>query len=184
MSRAITVVAGVQRLRGVYASVPQVYDASIVIGESGISTGTPITLPDGQAYQSLDLELMLNGASLTPNIDWSMVGTAPRTEVSITFDLVQSDQLRFRIDTPAEQAAFVYDQSILITAGGLPASTPITLPSSRTYEGKELEIVLNGQDMEYNVDFVWIGSGDTKTQIAFLYDLYENDRVRFRIQPT
>lgn len=183
MSRAITIVAGIQRLRGVYASIPQVYDASIVVGESGISTGTPIALPDNQTYQQLDLELMLNGSSLTPGIDWNTVGTAPRTSVAITFDLVYGDQLRFRIDTPADQAVFVYDQSILISAGGITAGTGITLPSSRTYEGKELEIILNGQDMEYNVDFVWVGSGDNKTQISFLYDLVENDRVRFRIQP-
>ena len=182
MSRAITIVSGIPRLRGVYASTPQVYDTSIVVGGGGITAGTPIELPNNQTYTDLDLQVFLNGSAMTPVVDWGTVGGTPRSSIAMTFDLVEGDQLRYRIDVPTELAGFCYDQSVVIS-GTLTTGTPITLPSSAIYYGKELIVILNGQDVEVNTDYSWVGSGEVKTQISFLYDLYDGDRVRFRIQP-
>jgi len=100
MSKGIQVVNGIPRLREIYASVPPAYDENIVVSAGGISTGTPITLPNSQTYDYLDLQIILNGQSLTPQVDWNTYGSGLKTQVTMTFDLVEGDQLRFRINVP------------------------------------------------------------------------------------
>ena len=75
-----------------------IYDETTVVGAGGISTGTSITLPGGGDYVGDDLEVFLNGEFMDQGIDWSTVGAAPRTQIQMTFDLVEGDRLRFRKD--------------------------------------------------------------------------------------
>lgn len=75
-----------------------IYDESTVIGGGGLSSGTPLTLPAAQTYTSLELEVYLNGQRLEDVVDYNFVASPPRTQVTFTFDLVQNDLVRFRID--------------------------------------------------------------------------------------
>jgi hypothetical protein len=65
---------------------------------STITTGTPITLPASGTYNSAELEVRLNGVKLEPVYDYNYVSTPPRTQVTMTFDLVNGDELTFRVD--------------------------------------------------------------------------------------
>lgn len=64
---------------------------------STISSGTAVTIPNSMAYDSTDLEVFLNNARCTHLFDFNYVGaSAPRTQVSFTFDLKAGDVLFFR----------------------------------------------------------------------------------------
>jgi hypothetical protein len=85
--------------------------------------------------------------------------------------------------------ATVYDQSWLLVVsapaageivGPITSGTPISLPGSQTYTGSELKVFLNGNSLEYVVDFSYVGSG-ARTQISVTFDLVVGDRLRFRI---
>ena len=75
----------------------------------------------------------------------------------------------------------IYDQTLVVGVGGIANGTAISLPSSQTYTGLELQVILNGTGQEYSTDYVYVGSG-TKTQISMNIDLVQGDRLRFRIQ--
>lgn len=72
-----------------------------------------------------------------------------------------------------------YDESMTLVAP-ITAGTPITLPGGESFEGEELYIVLNGQSVEFNQDYIYVGAGPTYTQISFLFDLIVGDILRFR----
>lgn len=57
----------------------------------------------------------------------------------------------------------------------------ITLPNAQTYTGQELEVKLNGQDLETILDYNYVGTGPGKTQISFTFDLKVRDRIELRI---
>lgn len=84
------------------SSSPTIYDQNSTIGGGGLTTGTPLTLPSSQTYDSSELEVYLNNVRLTPVLDYNYVGASPpRTQVSFTFDLLATEVVRFRIDRPA-----------------------------------------------------------------------------------
>lgn len=73
----------------------------------------------------------------------------------------------------------IYDQTF--TAGStITAGTSVTLPSSGTYQGGELEVYFNGQRINVTDDYVYVGSG-SKTQIQMTFDLLAGDKIRFRV---
>jgi hypothetical protein len=183
MSRALVLVDGIPRMRGVYATAPTIYDDSLVVGAGGIETGTPIELPSGQLYQGSELEVYLNGSAMEYGNDYQYVGTGSKSQIEMTFDLTEGDQLRFRIDTPTDDAMFVYDQSVVIGAGGMSNGVALSLPNSRVYSGDELQVYVNGQSMEHLVDYLYVGASEFKSQVSFTFDLAEGERVRFRIEP-
>ncbi len=74
-----------------------IYDAATDIGAT-VTAGTNVSLPSGQTYTSAELEVYLNGIRLEPVVDYNYVGSAPRTQVTFTFDLAAGDRLRFRTD--------------------------------------------------------------------------------------
>lgn len=83
----------------------------------------------------------------------------------------------------------IYDQPLTIVASGaganqmngpVSAGTNITLPSSGTYTGAELEVRLNGMRLEQLYDYNYVGSG-SKTQIQMTFDLVVSDRLDFRV---
>lgn len=92
------------------ASATTIYDKVIEIVASGatgdqlngpITTGTNITLPASQTYTAGELEVRLNGDKLLVTYDYNYVGTAPRTQITMTFDLEVGDYLNLRLDRPA-----------------------------------------------------------------------------------
>lgn len=91
--------------------------------------------------------------------------------------------------TFAESLVTIYDQPLTVVASGAGANqingpvttgTSVTLPSSGSYVGEELEIRLSGQRLEALYDYNYVGSG-TKTQVAFTFDLAVGDRLDFRV---
>lgn len=76
--------------------------------------------------------------------------------------------------------AALYDEEIYYPSG-LAASTPITLPNSKTYNqtSHELQVFLNGVMKFQGTDW----SASTPTQITFPYALPNDSRVVFRIIP-
>lgn len=63
-----------------------------------------------------------------------------------------------------------YSQAYVPGGSGLPANTPITLPSSQTYTGVELKVELNGQGMDPGLDYTYVGAAP-RTQIQFTFAL-------------
>lgn len=59
-----------------------------------VTAGTNITLPSSGSYTDAELKLELNGQLLESTIDYNYVGSAPRTQFQLTFDLVLGDRLK------------------------------------------------------------------------------------------
>jgi len=105
-STVLTLVNGVPRSVSAPVYVP-IYETSLqlVSGSPGagqitgpIVAGTNITLPSGQQYNSTDLTVFLNGDRMEAVYDYNYVGTVPRTQIQMTFNLVVGDLLVFRVD--------------------------------------------------------------------------------------
>jgi len=96
MGRVLKLVNGVPRQVDESAS-PTIYDEVSSINTT-ITTGTSVTLPSSRTYDSQELEVYLGVTRLIPLEDYNYVGSVPRTQVSFTFDLVDGDKIRFRID--------------------------------------------------------------------------------------
>ena len=79
---------------------PSIYDQGVDVA-SPITAGTSVTLPAAQTYDSKELEVYLNGTRLENLLDYTYVGSPPRTQIQFTFDLVIGDHYRFRIDRVA-----------------------------------------------------------------------------------
>jgi hypothetical protein len=83
----------------------------------------------------------------------------------------------------------IYDEYLLVVSGSpsngneitgpILAGTNITLPNSGQYSGDELLVDLNGQTCENGLDFNYVGS-PPRTQIAFTFDLFVDDRLYLR----
>jgi hypothetical protein len=74
----------------------EIYDQTTVIVGT-VTTGTNLTLPSSGTYTNAELKVDLNGILLEPVIDYNYVGSAPRTQIQATFDLIDGDRLRFKI---------------------------------------------------------------------------------------
>lgn len=95
MAKFIRLVNGVPRHQD--ETTVSIYDQIYTVSGT-ITTGTAITLPSSGTYSSSELEVRLNGQRLEPIYDYNYVGSGTRTQISMTFDLVDSDRLRFRVD--------------------------------------------------------------------------------------
>lgn len=78
-------------------------------------------------------------------------------------------------------SASVYDEVVIVGVGGLSSGSSVTLPSSQTYTGTDLKVFLNGQLLEVVEDYNYVGSAP-RTQIQTVFDLNEDERIRFRIE--
>ena len=106
MAKFLRLVNGVPRQFD-EASTISVYDEILTVVadspssnevEGPITTGSNVTLPNSGEYDSIELEVYLNGTRLNDVMDYNYEGSSPRTEVSFTFDLIVGDVLRFRVD--------------------------------------------------------------------------------------
>jgi hypothetical protein len=98
MAKFLQLISGVPRM--VEVTDPVIYDEGVAV-EAPVSAGTNISLPGGQTYTSEELEVYLNGTRLESVLDYTYVGSPPRTQIQFTFDLVDGDYYRFRIDRTA-----------------------------------------------------------------------------------
>jgi hypothetical protein len=81
--------------------------------------------------------------------------------------------------TAEASAVSIYDETYSV-GGTITTGTPITLPSSGTYNSDELEVRLNGQRLESVVDYNYV-STPPRTQVSFTFDLVLGDSVNFRV---
>lgn len=88
------IVNGIPRMQ---TAVPNVMNNQLNIGAT-VTAGTSITIPNSGSYTSDELEIILNGVRLLVTEDYTYVGSPPRTQVQLTFDLVSGDILNFRTD--------------------------------------------------------------------------------------
>lgn len=79
------------------------YQTSLLVVASGattgqingpITSGTAITLPNSQTYNSTELLLKLNGLSLTVGVDYTNTST---TQITFLYNLVVGDLIEFII---------------------------------------------------------------------------------------
>ena len=73
----------------------------------------------------------------------------------------------------------IYDQTYDVVSS-ITTGVSVTLPSSGTYTGEELEIRLNGVRMDSGIDYNFVGS-PPRTQVAFTFDLVIGDQLNFRV---
>lgn len=99
MAQFLQLVNGIPRMVTTSDSLT-IYDESVTIGAGGLSTGSPLSLPSAQTYDSEELEVYLNSQRLDYT-DYTFEGIVPRTQVSFTFDLLENDVIRFRVDRSA-----------------------------------------------------------------------------------
>lgn len=80
----------------------------------------------------------------------------------------------------------IYDETLKVVTSGagageingpISAGTPVTLPSSKTYTGNELEVYLDGDRLKPVFDYSF-ASGTT---VSFTFELKVDDVIRFRI---
>ena len=93
--RVATLSGGVWRGTTI-SSLPTIYDQTYSVG-STITTGTAITLPASGTYSSAELEVYLNGQVMSPTTDYAYVGSIPRTQITLTFDAIAGDLIRFKV---------------------------------------------------------------------------------------
>jgi hypothetical protein len=155
-----------------------IYDETYTVGSGGLPVNSIITLPNAGEYESADLKVFLHGQFWEDGVDFNYVGSGTRTQIEILEALNEGDTLRFRVEG---SAGSIYDETIVIGAGGLAASSLVTLPNSKTYNDVDLKVFLNGQFLEVVEDFTYVGS-IPRTQIQTVFDLEEGERLRLRIE--
>ncbi len=72
-----------------------VYNETLVIGVGGVSTGSPITLPNSETYLGQELQVELNSSVVELGSDYEYTGIGVKNEIAFTFDLVQGDEVTF-----------------------------------------------------------------------------------------
>ena len=75
-------------------------------------------------------------------------------------------------------SGLIYNETLVIGAGGVSTGVAVSLPNSGNYLGEELQVNLNSSPLENGADYEYVGSG-VKTQVAFTFDLVENDEITF-----
>lgn len=173
-SKALSLINGIGRMITV-SSLSAFYDESITYGTT-VTSGSSITLPSAGQYTGADLRVFLGGQFWEVGVDYTYVGSAPRTQIQLLRDIYAGDILRFRRNLAAD-STYIYDQ--VITGSNVTAGNTITLPLSKTYSDAELELYLSGQLLQSIVDYNYVGV-IPRTQITLTFNLESADRLRFR----
>jgi hypothetical protein len=95
--KALKIVNGVPRMVTL-ASPDDIYDETVVIPDGGLAAFSNITLPESQEYTGAELQVYLNGQRMEDLIDYTYVGSAPRTQINTNYDLYEGDRVRFIIE--------------------------------------------------------------------------------------
>ena len=156
-----------------------IYDEDFTVGVGGLPIDSIITLPSAGEYEDKDLQVHLRGQYLAPGVDYEYVGVAPRTQIKMIAEaLLEGDTLNLRVEG---NAGSIFDETIIIGVGGLVAGSMLTLPSSKEYFDIDLKLYLGGQLLAVVEDYNYVGASP-RTQIQTVFDLLEDERVRFRIE--
>ena len=157
-----------------------IYDEVIIAPVGGYAINDIITLPSSGEYEAKDLKVFLDGTFWEEGIDYDYVGVNPRTQIQLKRIVSESEKLRFRVEGIA---AAIYDEPVVVPNGGYSAGTNITLPSSKTYADSDLKVYLDGNFLEPLIDYNYVGPATgNRTQIQLVVDLFEGERLRFRIE--
>jgi hypothetical protein len=106
--------------------------------------------------------------------------SSPVDDQVLTYEDGTSD---WRNKAPAGSTTSIYDEVVVVPAGGYSINTIITLPNSGSYDGADLEVYLEGQFLEEGQDYEYVGSGSGKTQIKVINHAWqEGERARYRIE--
>jgi len=92
LAKFLKLVNGIPRM---VETITSIYDETYTVSGT-ITTGTAITLPASETYTDVELKVYLNGVFLEPVLDYNYVSSPPRTQIQMTFDLVDTDLLRFK----------------------------------------------------------------------------------------
>ena len=82
-------------------------------------------------------------------------------------------------EIPGLDTSLIYDESFTVPSGGLVSGDIITLPNSGSYTDKDLEVFFNGQFLEEDVDYEYVGTAP-RTQVKVLRSFNEAEKIRFR----
>jgi len=74
--------------------VPTVYSQAYNVN-SDLSSGVPVTLPSSGTYTSDELKVYVDGKRNYVTVDYSYVGSPPRTQVSFTYDVKSGSVILF-----------------------------------------------------------------------------------------
>jgi hypothetical protein len=106
MAKFLQIVNGVARSVEAFPAIEEAR-LTVVASSPGANeivptvSGTPITIPDSIEYTDKELNIFFDGQKLYPILDYNYEGTAPRTQVSFTFDLLAGDKLFFEKEREA-----------------------------------------------------------------------------------
>jgi hypothetical protein len=96
--RTVQIVNGMPRIVTIDVGGTSIYDELVTITDDVVLSGTAITLPKGQTYQSNKLEISLNEIVLTPGDEYVYVGDSLfKSQICFTFDLSRDDLIRFKL---------------------------------------------------------------------------------------
>lgn len=179
MGKALQLIRGMPRMAEV-SGISSVYDQTLLMA-ADYAANTQFTLPLARTYSSVELEVFRNGQFLESVIDYTYVGSIPRTQITLLSEIITGERLRFRIPMGAD-ALTIYDEIVVVGGGGITAGTSITLPSAKTYQDAELAVYLDGQFLEPTIDYTYVGLAP-RTQIQMTFDLLSGERLRLRIVP-
>jgi hypothetical protein len=76
------------------SATPAIYDETYT-AVGTVTAGTAITLPNSGSYNSTELEVYFNGQLLAVVDDFNYVGSPTRTQITLTFDLLNGEKIRF-----------------------------------------------------------------------------------------
>jgi hypothetical protein len=177
---ALRLVNGVPRTVTIATTASEgIYDETIVADSLGYAVNDIITLPSSGSYESVDLKIFHDGSFWEPGVDYNYVGTGTRTQIELLRPVLEGEKLRFRVEGTA---AANYDETIVAPVGGYAAASTITLPSTQTYLDSDLKVYLDGTFLQPLVDYNYVGSpGSLRTQIQLVLEIFEGERLRFRI---
>lgn len=78
-------------------SLPDIYEETFVVPPGGITSGTPITLPNSGTYDSKELEVEFNTQPLEAGIDYDYVGSgSAKTQITLGFDVYEDERIQLR----------------------------------------------------------------------------------------
>ncbi len=176
-TRFLVLEAGIPKMRNAEAVIEPVYSEDYDVTET-ITAGTPISLPNAGTFNGIELKVSLNGLLMTTPGDYIPIGSsAPYSQISFTFDLVSGDSVLFRKDRADED--MVYNAQLDLTEN-INAGVSVSLPNGEQYNSSELQIFLNGAQLEYADDYIYVGVSAPRSQVQFLFDLYSGDTLVFR----
>lgn len=87
----LTISNGIPQARAEQEAYQQDYTVSV-----STASGTAITLPASETYNSTELFVLVNNVPQDVVLDYTYVGTVPRTQVSFTYTLNVGDVVTFR----------------------------------------------------------------------------------------